>query len=489
MVVLFVGVVASLAALELGLRLVGAVYWRQDADPAVFAGTEGARVLCIGDSFTYGVGASPNMDYPSQLQALLDEDPTVAGAKVVNGGIGASNSRQALQRLGLFAAAGPLDLVVVMTGPRNSDNLQGFAEATHTERAIWDRLRIVRFARFVGSEGLSRRVRGAAGATASDGEAYLRWHTAHGGLDLAEDDLELFRAGAEQLHHAVYAEAEATFAAGLERAPESAAHHWGMGKALRGQHRLGAASKILREGILLAPGDPYLYVALAEVTHDLGLSRTNGAAWMRQGLAEEGDCAALHCSLSSFLHGAERFERAAVGARLDPDEALCYQELVWGAEEAKQLEPLYDLLEELSEASVLARSHREILLHQDRDQAVQEWLISDLGAIADQCEAHGAALIFQRFPHLNFREELAPSALANRCMTTVARERGLPVADSHPAFEEYYLVHGMGPGLFLANGHPNDRGYGLMAAAVLQVIRDEKLLTRSGGDRSADPSD
>jgi len=473
---LLAGAVVTLIVLELVLRAAGSLYWREDVDPAVFEGRTGRRVLCLGDSFTYGVGASANMDYPAQLQALLREDPDLSDTLVVNGGIGASNSRQALQRLGQFLEAGRIDLVVVMTGPRNSDNFQGFVEEDAPRQGPLDQLRIVRFARYVASEGIAQRAQATAGDPLAAWDSYLRWHAAHGGLGLPASERDEFLRGADLLRHALYADAEAVFQAGLERHGGGAPFCWGLSEALRGQHRLEEAEAVLKDGIEQTPDDPFLYVALSEVLNDLGTSGETGLMYMTRGLEEVADCAALHCAHASFLFGTDRFERATKGLRLDPNEAICYPEVILGAEQSGQGPPLYWLLQELAEDSAMARGHLQLLQHQDPDQVVREWLRSDLDAMVDLCESHGTAVVFQAFPHLDQREELAPSALANRCMETVAGERGLPLVNPQPAFEEYYERHGQTPGLFGDDGHPNDAGYGLMAQAVFDACRDRELL-------------
>ncbi|MBI5851107.1 MAG: hypothetical protein HZB39_08780 [Planctomycetes bacterium] len=92
-------VVASLALLEFVLQAASLVV--AIVGPTSRAGGDGARrvVLCVGDSFTYGLGASSFEAgaYPAQLQRLLDR--AAPGAwRVVNAGFPGRNSRQALER-------------------------------------------------------------------------------------------------------------------------------------------------------------------------------------------------------------------------------------------------------------------------------------------------------------------------------------------------------------------------------------------------------
>src|SRR5687767_7652500 len=55
------------------------------------------RILCVGDSHTYGVGVSPDESYPSQLERLLRARGV--HARVVNAGVPGQNSSQLRERL------------------------------------------------------------------------------------------------------------------------------------------------------------------------------------------------------------------------------------------------------------------------------------------------------------------------------------------------------------------------------------------------------
>jgi acyl-CoA thioesterase I len=91
-----------------GLALLGAC----DNKPLTPRGTPvpaGATVLALGDSLTFGTGATPEMAYPTVLARL-------SGWNVVNAGIPGHTSAQALERLpGLLAEHQPV-LVIVSIG-------------------------------------------------------------------------------------------------------------------------------------------------------------------------------------------------------------------------------------------------------------------------------------------------------------------------------------------------------------------------------------
>ncbi|MSR47914.1 MAG: SGNH/GDSL hydrolase family protein [Planctomycetes bacterium] len=74
-------------------------------------------VLCVGDSFTYGLGASdPANSYPARLEQLLRTAPIAGRSHVVNGGWPGSNSRNILENLSRQFEEMPPKFVAVMVG-------------------------------------------------------------------------------------------------------------------------------------------------------------------------------------------------------------------------------------------------------------------------------------------------------------------------------------------------------------------------------------
>lgn len=79
----------------------------------------GNTVLALGDSLTYGYGASPAESYPAQLQKLT-------GWEIINGGISGDTSAQALSRLPALLQRKP-KLVLISIG--GNDFLRKLPEA------------------------------------------------------------------------------------------------------------------------------------------------------------------------------------------------------------------------------------------------------------------------------------------------------------------------------------------------------------------------
>lgn len=90
----------GLVSLE-GVLQVGAwILWQRDRQPVPEIPAGHRTVLCVGDSWTHGMGSSDvtQHSYPAVLQALL-RSATNEPWTVVNGGLSGQNSRDVLQRL------------------------------------------------------------------------------------------------------------------------------------------------------------------------------------------------------------------------------------------------------------------------------------------------------------------------------------------------------------------------------------------------------
>ncbi len=83
-------------------------------------------ILCIGDSSTYGFGASNThkFSYPAQLQALLDEKVRNSKFDVINIGVPGMNSSQVLHRFKDNLLEYKPDIVIMMIGLNDPWNLE-----------------------------------------------------------------------------------------------------------------------------------------------------------------------------------------------------------------------------------------------------------------------------------------------------------------------------------------------------------------------------
>jgi lysophospholipase L1-like esterase len=72
-------------------------------------------IICFGDSLTYGTGAGPGKDYPSQLSAMI-------GKPVINAGVPGDTTARALQRLQRDVLDRSPDVVLITLGGNDLKN-------------------------------------------------------------------------------------------------------------------------------------------------------------------------------------------------------------------------------------------------------------------------------------------------------------------------------------------------------------------------------
>jgi lysophospholipase L1-like esterase len=112
-VAVVIGVLGALAAVEATLQAIAWIRWQRNPPAAGHAGAR--RVLCLGDSFTFGFGAEDPRDgaYPRVLERLLQPDwPDLA---VVNRGWPGNTSADVLRTLAAESATRPA-VVCVLVG-------------------------------------------------------------------------------------------------------------------------------------------------------------------------------------------------------------------------------------------------------------------------------------------------------------------------------------------------------------------------------------
>lgn len=135
------GALAALLLLE-GVLQLASVMFRARGPEAVWRsrgsekGEHRFRLLCVGDSNTFGAGLAASESYPSKLQALLDAD-FGDSIEVVNLGVPGTNSAQLLYRFPGYVRDLEPDLVVVGVGvndfwnPARVAEVEGFGARLH----------------------------------------------------------------------------------------------------------------------------------------------------------------------------------------------------------------------------------------------------------------------------------------------------------------------------------------------------------------------
>ena len=130
-ILIFSGLIIGIILLEISLRFAAFIYsadklhntkinFKQSSNRII-------RILCVGDSFTFGSGAPRGYSYPEQLQRILNEHEPGRFA-VFNYGMPGSNSSQLFKNLDTLIHKIKPDAMLIMTGANNSSN---FAQSNY----------------------------------------------------------------------------------------------------------------------------------------------------------------------------------------------------------------------------------------------------------------------------------------------------------------------------------------------------------------------
>lgn len=108
-------------------------------------------VFCLGNSFTYGVGADKDNSYPIQLEGILNKQGSGSRFKVYNMGVPGYNSVQILKKLRAVVSLHKPDVVIVLCGGNDNWNFDGMELqfGDRLMRIIFSRLKIFKMSSII----------------------------------------------------------------------------------------------------------------------------------------------------------------------------------------------------------------------------------------------------------------------------------------------------------------------------------------------------
>ncbi|MBU0504343.1 MAG: SGNH/GDSL hydrolase family protein [Candidatus Omnitrophota bacterium] len=126
----FFGIIFLLFILEVSLRLSGGIYTKinnRQSSPLTQTkySSGGFTILCLGDSYTYGLGTTYENNYPFQLARILERRGQGNLFSVVNLGSPGGNTWRTSKIFKESISKNKPDLVIVMAGHNNSWNMEG----------------------------------------------------------------------------------------------------------------------------------------------------------------------------------------------------------------------------------------------------------------------------------------------------------------------------------------------------------------------------
>lgn len=121
----FAGIAIILIILELGLKITGGFYQKAADDNMLKTYPADVTILCVGDSYTFGLGAAPEFRYPTVLEKKLHKKYKSSFC-VVNAGVCGINTSQIKAQLPTMLQYVKPDIILLMAGGANRWNTEGF---------------------------------------------------------------------------------------------------------------------------------------------------------------------------------------------------------------------------------------------------------------------------------------------------------------------------------------------------------------------------
>ncbi len=495
------GVILVFVVLEVALRVTSACYWRDEgrpgADPGCILPAQALecaacpKILVMGDSYTYGVGAWKGHDYPTQLQNLLNTPAREHPVVVVNGGLGAANSTFVLERLQAYLERFTPDLVLVLAGGTNAINFSRYYSYVNpsglsaTIDALAYHVRTIRFIRYAIAD-LSFEPKPPAKdpyfeiSPAVLVDLYAAWVASHAqrGHHLGAAAMQ---EGLDRLRRGDYRGAASLFEKRLESSPGNAGYAWGLAFAYRQLGDYSEAYRVHQQALRAVPGDPLHLCGAGMCRTYQGLADRDTPAWyqdanrlFRQGMAAAPDWSGNYCGLGTVLElQREREEAVAMlkrGIAVDPDDPRCYPSLIALAELLGKHVQVASFLDGFSARSAPARS--AALLLRREEKAASAWVRHDLNKMVDVCQSRGIPVILQDYPH---------DTGVNAVLRSIAHDRNVPIVRHREVFEAMLEAGTPLSDLFVPDMHCNDRGYEIMARNIYQALEAMNLFPHPSG--------
>ena len=450
-VVFTVGIVLCLLLLEVSLRIVGAVYSRLSESDSSRGGA-GTTILCLGDSVTFGLGAKRGFSYPDQLQKMLDQSDPQKQYKVINRGWPGQNSAQLLLRVERYLREFRPQIVTLLTGARNQDNYFGFRQ-------------------FLEKSGDDRR------------GFLLSLHDSLDTIRLYKFTRLLFRdlttAGGNRepaVTHELPEIQPGRYPSEVRRPPaEKAVEDCFEGERLKEMGQYDKALEFIQEAVNRVEVQGSCYY-LAGSMYLEQKQYQEAIDWFQKGVDQDpllfGNYDGIGLTLSEQGKMEEAiiwFQKGFVKARYESLYGHCYigiskafrkngdalSAIRFFEQEVKRPSPVDDYLNRLAADYLLLFQKRR------STSDVLRWIQSDIGQLLGLLKRYDVQIIFQNYPYEPDIDAIYQEIGGNSEVVFV---------DHRKTFDPYTKNGVLSREFFVPDGHPNAKGYHLMAKNLWAVI-------------------
>jgi len=452
-IVFCAGILICLLILEVALRVVGSIYADISESDTGKNKKGTTTILCIGDSFTFGIGAPRDLSYPAQLEKLLNQAAPGVKYSVINRGWPGQNSTQFLKRFEDYLKEFKPDIVTILIGAQNLGNYFGYQDflrkAQKQERSFLqelhgslDRIRIYKFIRLLfqtpqpnwsGDEFTNEQK--PARILNPEKKKQHRVPECMTGLELKEQG--------------EYDKALETLLGAAKTKNLGAECSNIVGSIYRERLQFDQAIDWFKKGIEYDPTQFKNY-------EDIGLSyfarnrMEEAIDWIKKGF-DNARVETLHPRCYSLIGRA--FETLG-----NSEKALGFF-----AKERQKKKERNDFLRGL------AGDYFLLFQKSSKNIEVYSWIRADVEQMLSLVIQYNALPVLMNYPYMPEIDHV---------YRKLAEDRQVPYVDHQKAFENFTQNGMLSSEYFIPDGHPNAKGYRIMADNILKILKESQLITQ-----------
>ncbi len=451
--VFIIGLVLCLAVLEIALRVVGSVYSHLAEKDTAVQYADRTTILAIGDSVTFGIGAPIGFSYPAQLETIIKKEVPDKQYTVINRGRPGQNTAQIVPRVEGWLRQFKPSIVTILLGAQNQVNYFGFhgflQEVDNNDKGFFlrtydllDHIRVYRF--------ISRLVREKTGPrpgqkndTPGSQPAGEILTPGSYGDDTGTDKAVDCQIGSV---HRERGDLEAMFQviiqAGKDGEIEAGCYNI-VGSMYKDRNQNDKAAEWFKAGIKKDPGrfDNYEEIGW---WHLMQAQPEKALVWFKEGFSlARSDTLNPQC----YIGIAQAF---ADTGDIEGGIVFFRQEKKRRSEADKKQRNL------VSDYLVMFENKRD-------SKEIHRWIEADIERLIELCRRYQTKIILQNYP---------AEPKVSYIYRTIADRLDLPFVDHQNIFKQYIHGNKRSSEVFAPDGHPNQKGYAMMAENLWTVLRE-----------------
>ncbi|MCD6221524.1 hypothetical protein J7K25_05155 [bacterium] len=469
--IITLGVFLSIALLEVILRIFGVLYVRNVKTKKVKSRDQKKYVvLCLGDSFTYGLGAPLGESYVDYLRVLLQQKFGRDKVEVVNYGFPGHNTHQLIEILRDEVDRIKPDLVIFLAGCQNLYNFYGYYDFTKRKRMNYVSLfkwlhnfkvyKLVRLLlddlRYINhsSKKYKNNIQFDSTEMINDMKERVSPNSVELSIDSSLSSLHKFRKlgkalisndtdeetyfeiGDYYFHRRLYDKAADWYMKGIKSNPQSIKGYIKMSDLENKRGNWNQVIKYSRMAIKLGANDGEVYMLLAE-------------------------------ALESVNKIEEAVENYKIALKLGFQPAnFIYKRLACIYQNSRQYKEALDFFTKIAKFDPAAISY--MYRFQNRSNyyhLIEEWIGCEIADLKKICEDRNILLIIQNYPALNGYRWIS------FLLKDIAKRENCLFVDQYSFFEDMQDKEN-----FFNFDHCNSQGYKIMAKNLFNKIVEDNLI-------------